>query len=78
MEQQQISIAKAGVVASIPARCSIIAAANPKHGNYNMGKTVAENLNMATNPGRRQPHPDPNANAYGRQSWDRGAAVAAF
>ena len=48
MEQQQISIAKAGVVASIPARCSIIAAANPKHGNYNMGKTVAENLNMAT------------------------------
>lgn len=48
MEQQQISIAKAGVVASLPARCSIIAAANPKHGNYNMSKSVAENLNMAT------------------------------
>jgi DNA helicase MCM8 len=48
MEQQQISIAKAGVVASLPARCSIIAAANPKHGSYNMSKTVAENLNMAT------------------------------
>ena len=48
MEQQQISIAKAGVVASLPARCSIIAAANPKHGSYNMDKTVAENLNMAT------------------------------
>jgi len=48
MEQQQISIAKAGVVASLPARCSIIAAANPKHGSYNMNKTVAENLNMAT------------------------------
>jgi DNA helicase MCM8 len=48
MEQQQISIAKAGVVASLPARCSVIAAANPKHGSYNMGKTVAENLNMAT------------------------------
>jgi DNA helicase MCM8 len=48
MEQQQISIAKAGVVASLPARCSIIAAANPKHGSYNLGKTVAENLNMAT------------------------------
>jgi len=48
MEQQQISIAKAGIVASLPARCSIVAAANPKHGNYNMGKTVAENLNMST------------------------------
>jgi len=42
-----VSIAKAGVVASLPARCSVIAAANPKHGSYNMDKTVAENLNMA-------------------------------
>lgn len=48
MEQQQISIAKAGVVASLPARCSVVAAANPKNGSYCMGKTVAENLNMAT------------------------------
>jgi DNA helicase MCM8 len=47
MEQQQVSIAKAGVVASLPARCSVIAAANPKNGTYNMSKTVAENLNMA-------------------------------
>lgn len=47
MEQQQVSIAKAGVVASLPARCSIIAAANPKHGSYNMSKSVSENLNMA-------------------------------
>lgn len=47
MEQQCVSIAKAGVVASLPARCSIIAAANPKHGSYNMSKSVAENLNMA-------------------------------
>jgi len=47
MEQQQVSIAKAGVVAALPARCSVIAAANPKHGSYNMSKTVAENLNMA-------------------------------
>ena len=46
MEQQQVSIAKAGVVASLPSRCSVIAAANPKNGNYNMSKTVAENLNM--------------------------------
>eukprot|EP00934_Nitzschia_sp_Nitz4_P007144 Nitzschia sp. Nitz4//scaffold114_size70088//56642//59227//NITZ4_005987-RA/size70088-processed-gene-0.26-mRNA-1//1//CDS//3329533453//7134//frame0 len=47
MEQQQVSIAKAGVVASLPARCSVIAAANPKHGSYNLSKSVAENLNMA-------------------------------
>jgi DNA helicase MCM8 len=47
MEQQQVSIAKAGIVASLPARCSLIAAANPRHGSYNMNKTVAENLNMA-------------------------------
>ena len=47
MEQQQVSIAKAGVVASLPSRCSVIAAANPKKGHYNMGKSVAENLNMA-------------------------------
>jgi DNA helicase MCM8 len=47
MEQQQVSIAKAGVVASLPARCSVIAAANPKNGSYNLDKTVAENLNTA-------------------------------
>ena len=47
MEQQQVSIAKAGVVASLPSRCSIIAAANPKKGHYNLSKSVAENLNMA-------------------------------
>ncbi|KAL7547770.1 hypothetical protein ACHAWF_014508, partial [Thalassiosira exigua] len=47
MEQQQVSIAKAGVVASLPSRCSVIAAANPKSGHYNMEKSVSENLNMA-------------------------------
>lgn len=48
MEQQQISIAKAGVVASIPAQCSVIAAANPKQGKYDMSKSVAENLHITT------------------------------
>uniref|UniRef100_H2YE22 DNA helicase MCM8 n=1 Tax=Ciona savignyi TaxID=51511 RepID=H2YE22_CIOSA len=46
MEQQNISIAKAGIVCSMPARCSIIAAANPVGGHYNKAKTVSENLKM--------------------------------
>jgi len=47
MEQQQISIAKAGVLASVPARCCVIAAANPRQGKYNMNKSVVENLKIA-------------------------------
>eukprot|EP00048_Salpingoeca_helianthica_P006883 m.104013 g.104013 ORF g.104013 m.104013 type:complete len:536 (-) comp14161_c1_seq3:36-1643(-) len=46
MEQQSISIAKAGIVCSLPARTSIIAAANPVGGHYNKAKTVSENLKM--------------------------------
>eukprot|EP00112_Aurelia_sp_Birch-Aquarium-sp1_P024736 Seg796.9 transcript_id=Seg796.9/GoldUCD/mRNA.D3Y31 product="DNA helicase MCM8" protein_id=Seg796.9/GoldUCD/D3Y31 len=46
MEQQSISIAKAGIVCSLPARTSIIAAANPIGGHYNKAKTVSENLKM--------------------------------
>ncbi|KAH6595120.1 hypothetical protein BASA50_006106 [Batrachochytrium salamandrivorans] len=46
MEQQSISIAKAGIVCSLPARTSVIAAANPVGGHYNKSKTVSENLKM--------------------------------
>lgn len=48
MEQQCISIAKAGIVCSLPARTSIIAAANPVGGHYNKGRTVSENLKMGS------------------------------
>ncbi|XP_006870467.1 PREDICTED: DNA helicase MCM8 isoform X2 [Chrysochloris asiatica] len=48
MEQQSISLAKAGVVCSLPARTSIVAAANPVGGHYNKAKTVAENLKMGS------------------------------
>lgn len=47
MEQQCISIAKAGMVCNLSARTSILAAANPSTGHYNKAKTVAENLKMS-------------------------------
>ena len=47
MEQQEVSVAKAGMVASLPARTSILAAANPAEGHYNRGKSVAENIKMS-------------------------------
>ncbi|XP_016405809.1 DNA helicase MCM8-like [Sinocyclocheilus rhinocerous] len=48
MEQQSISLAKAGIVCTLPARTSIIAAANPVGGHYNKAKTVSENLKMGS------------------------------
>ena len=40
MEQGEILVAKAGVVASLPARTSLLAAANPVGGHYNRAKTL--------------------------------------
>uniref|UniRef100_A0A4W3KDN4 DNA helicase MCM8 n=1 Tax=Callorhinchus milii TaxID=7868 RepID=A0A4W3KDN4_CALMI len=48
MEQQTISLAKAGIVCSLPARTSILAAANPVGGHYNKAKTVSENLKLGS------------------------------
>ncbi|KAM3606786.1 uncharacterized protein V6R79_023226 [Siganus canaliculatus] len=48
MEQQSVSLAKAGIVSSLPARASVLAAANPIGGHYNRGKTVSENLKMGS------------------------------
>ena len=47
MEQQEVSVAKAGLVASLPARTSVLAAANPVDGHYNRAKTVHENIKMS-------------------------------
>ncbi|SCV04557.1 LAME_0H19372g1_1 [Lachancea meyersii CBS 8951] len=46
MEQQTISIAKAGIHATLNARTSILAAANPVGGRYNRKLTLRGNLNM--------------------------------
>uniref|UniRef100_A0A8C6UTP4 DNA helicase n=1 Tax=Neogobius melanostomus TaxID=47308 RepID=A0A8C6UTP4_9GOBI len=48
MEQQSVSLAKAGIVSSLPARTSVVAAANPIGGHYNRGRTVSENLKMGS------------------------------
>lgn len=46
MEQQSVSVAKAGVLCALPARTSILAAANPCAGHYDKSKTVSENLKI--------------------------------
>jgi DNA replication licensing factor MCM6 len=47
MEQQTISIAKAGIHATLNARTSILAAANPVGGRYNKKMTLRANINMS-------------------------------
>lgn len=46
MEQQSISISKAGIVTTLQARCGVIAAANPVGGRYDPSKTFAENVHL--------------------------------
>jgi replicative DNA helicase Mcm len=46
MEQQTVSIAKAGIVATLNARASILAAANPAFGRYLPNRNIAENIDL--------------------------------
>ncbi len=46
MEQQTISIAKAGIVARLNARTAVLAAGNPRYGRYLPNRSVTENVNL--------------------------------
>lgn len=47
MEQQSISISKAGIVTSLHARCAVIAASNPIGGRYDPSMTFTENVDLS-------------------------------
>ncbi len=47
MEQQTISISKAGIVTTLQARCCVLAAANPIGGRYDPSRTFAENVELS-------------------------------
>src|SRR5437899_12201490 len=46
MEQQSVSIAKGGIVATLTARTSSLAAANPMYGKYDPFKNIKKNENL--------------------------------
>ncbi len=46
MEQQSVSIAKAGILATFRSRCAILAAANPKYGRFDEYRPISEQVNL--------------------------------
>lgn len=46
MEQQSISISKAGIITTLQARCAVMAAANPIGGRYDGSKSFSDNVDL--------------------------------
>ncbi|RLF48009.1 MAG: hypothetical protein DRN10_03160, partial [Thermoplasmata archaeon] len=46
MEQQEISVAKAGINATLKSRCSLLGAANPKFGRFDEFASISDQINM--------------------------------
>jgi replicative DNA helicase Mcm len=46
MEQQSISVAKAGITATLKSRCALLGAANPKYGRFDDFTPIGEQINM--------------------------------
>src|SRR6266704_4628572 len=46
MEQQRISVAKAGITAVLQSRCAVLAAANPKFGRFDEHKYISEQIDL--------------------------------
>ncbi|MDD2532663.1 MAG: ATP-binding protein [Candidatus Methanomethylophilaceae archaeon] len=46
MESQRISVAKAGITATLQCRCSLLAAANPKYGRFDEDEKIAGQIDL--------------------------------